>query len=97
MTKKINRNEPCPCGSGKKYKQCCIGLPEPRKHRFKAVVLSKPKQEQALPQLPNLMDRTFGDVAQEVLPQDNLLVTESFPENTPPPEGFFSDLEVPKI
>ena len=21
--KKINRNEPCPCGSGKKYKQCC--------------------------------------------------------------------------
>jgi preprotein translocase subunit SecA len=20
--KKINRNEPCPCGSGKKYKQC---------------------------------------------------------------------------
>ena len=22
-TKKIGRNEPCPCGSGKKYKQCC--------------------------------------------------------------------------
>jgi len=22
--KKIGRNEPCPCGSGKKYKQCCI-------------------------------------------------------------------------
>jgi preprotein translocase subunit SecA len=21
--KKIARNEPCPCGSGKKYKQCC--------------------------------------------------------------------------
>jgi uncharacterized protein YecA (UPF0149 family) len=21
---KINRNEPCPCGSGKKYKHCCI-------------------------------------------------------------------------
>lgn len=20
-----NRNEPCPCGSGKKYKKCCIG------------------------------------------------------------------------
>ena len=20
---KIGRNEPCPCGSGKKYKQCC--------------------------------------------------------------------------
>ena len=21
--KKIGRNDPCPCGSGKKYKQCC--------------------------------------------------------------------------
>mmetsp|Transcript_21730 Transcript_21730/g.10169 ORF Transcript_21730/g.10169 Transcript_21730/m.10169 type:complete len:298 (-) Transcript_21730:1084-1977(-) len=28
MTKieqKIGRNEPCPCGSGKKYKRCCLG------------------------------------------------------------------------
>ena len=23
ITKKIGRNEPCPCGSGKKYKNCC--------------------------------------------------------------------------
>lgn len=22
-TKKVGRNEPCPCGSGKKYKNCC--------------------------------------------------------------------------
>jgi len=21
--RKIGRNEPCPCGSGKKYKKCC--------------------------------------------------------------------------
>lgn len=24
-TKTIGRNEPCPCGSGKKYKKCCLG------------------------------------------------------------------------
>ena len=24
MSKKIGRNEPCPCGSGKKYKRCCM-------------------------------------------------------------------------
>ncbi len=24
-TKKIGRNDPCPCGSGKKYKKCCDG------------------------------------------------------------------------
>lgn len=25
-TNKINRNDPCPCGSGKKYKQCCQAI-----------------------------------------------------------------------
>lgn len=25
MGKKISRNDPCPCGSGKKYKKCCLG------------------------------------------------------------------------
>ena len=24
---KIGRNEPCPCGSGRKYKQCCLSNP----------------------------------------------------------------------
>lgn len=23
---KVGRNDPCPCGSGKKYKHCCVGL-----------------------------------------------------------------------
>jgi preprotein translocase subunit SecA len=22
--KKVARNDPCPCGSGKKYKKCCL-------------------------------------------------------------------------
>jgi uncharacterized protein len=25
-TRKIKRNETCPCGSGKKYKKCCIDI-----------------------------------------------------------------------
>jgi len=24
-TSKVGRNDPCPCGSGKKYKKCCGG------------------------------------------------------------------------
>jgi hypothetical protein len=24
----VNRNDPCPCGSGKKFKKCCMGLIE---------------------------------------------------------------------
>ena len=27
--KKPGRNEPCPCGSGKKFKKCCLQAPEP--------------------------------------------------------------------
>ena len=29
---KIGRNEPCPCGSGKKYKQCCLAIDEQAAH-----------------------------------------------------------------
>jgi hypothetical protein len=25
---KIGRNQPCPCGSGKKYKKCCLNKPK---------------------------------------------------------------------
>ncbi len=24
-TQRIGRNDPCPCGSGKKFKHCCLG------------------------------------------------------------------------
>ncbi|WP_457744002.1 preprotein translocase subunit SecA [Sulfurimonas sp.] len=33
VAKKISRNDPCPCGSGKKYKQCC-GKSGPKKGVF---------------------------------------------------------------
>ena len=25
----IGRNDPCPCGSGRKYKKCCLEAPVP--------------------------------------------------------------------
>ena len=25
---KVGRNDPCPCGSGKKYKKCCLAKDE---------------------------------------------------------------------
>jgi hypothetical protein len=30
-SRKIERNEPCPCGSGKKYKKYCVGKKQPDK------------------------------------------------------------------
>lgn len=29
MMAKIGRNDPCPCGSGRKYKRCCLGKQQP--------------------------------------------------------------------
>jgi hypothetical protein len=34
---KIGRNEPCPCGSGKKYKQCCLEKDHERLHHSSEV------------------------------------------------------------
>jgi len=31
-SRKVQRNEPCPCGSGKKFKHCCIDKHEERQH-----------------------------------------------------------------
>jgi hypothetical protein len=28
MSKRPGRNDPCPCGSGKKYKRCCLSTDE---------------------------------------------------------------------
>ena len=32
------RNEPCPCGSGKKYKQCCLAKGSAATMQFKLMV-----------------------------------------------------------
>jgi len=31
---KIGRNDPCPCGSGKKYKKCCLNLSPQEKEKI---------------------------------------------------------------
>lgn len=48
MENKVGRNDPCPCGSGKKYKNCCMKKDEESKktytaggkRKFKATVIS---------------------------------------------------------
>ncbi len=55
---KVGRNDPCPCGSGKKYKQCCWNKRLPLgKRKFKASVLSSGSMKK----MPDLMERTFGE------------------------------------
>ncbi|MGE5310910.1 MAG: SEC-C metal-binding domain-containing protein [Nitrospirota bacterium] len=36
MAKRASRNAPCPCGSGKKYKRCCLRNEELRNGGLRA-------------------------------------------------------------
>ena len=40
---KIGRNDPCPCGSGKKYKKCCLtkSQPTPKHHPDRSIIKLK--------------------------------------------------------
>jgi tetratricopeptide (TPR) repeat protein len=38
MATKTGRNDPCPCGSGKKYKQCCLRKEEEVEHEALAAL-----------------------------------------------------------
>ncbi len=40
---KTGRNDPCPCGSGKKYKKCCIGKPLPKSENLKELYAQRYK------------------------------------------------------
>lgn len=44
---KIGRNDPCPCGSGKKYKHCCLNRPVPARQQARepATILTLLKGE----------------------------------------------------
>ncbi len=54
MNEKVGRNDLCPCGSGKKYKQCCMMKTSSKKgKKLTAKWLNAPSG-------PNLIERTFG-------------------------------------
>lgn len=80
MNEKVGRNDPCPCGSGKKYKSCCLLKEKPKysmgKRVFTAKVISgggaaQQSAQAALPgnikppEYSTLMERSYGDVFKE--------------------------------
>ena len=54
MNDRTGRNEPCPCGSGKKYKRCCQGKepPKPLSTQARASRPSPPSRRPATPAPP---------------------------------------------
>ncbi len=56
--KKFGRNDPCPCGSGKKYKQCCLKAEQ-------AKITSD--RSEAVPKAINWLFTKYGQIAREAL------------------------------
>lgn len=58
MNEKIGRNDPCPCGSGKKFKNCCWAKEKPTgsiPRKLTAKWINAPAG-------PNLIERAYGEV-----------------------------------
>ncbi len=56
--KKLGRNDPCPCGSDKKYKQCCLKVENIR---------SDSGRSEAVPKAIQWFFTKYGDIAREAL------------------------------
>jgi len=71
-TSKVGRNEPCPCGSGKKYKKCCLG-----KQAIPSQTLYYRRLSEAhdclVDRLLPYATRTFGEEAVDVAMHEFLL------------------------
>ncbi|WP_100934803.1 YecA family protein [Candidatus Chlamydia corallus] len=72
MSKKINRNDLCPCGSNKKYKQCCLKKEEQTaryttegKFKFSAEVFSSSGQGKAGENCTKLFQRLSQSLTSE--------------------------------
>lgn len=59
MQQKVGRNDPCPCGSGKKYKNCCMSKEKPAGSAARKKLTAKWINA---PAGPNLIERAFGEV-----------------------------------
>ncbi len=53
----IGRNDPCPCGSGKKYKKCCGGKTPMQRRKFTHIT-SGGTAPQSLGKITSMMSQT---------------------------------------
>ncbi|MGD8833823.1 MAG: type I methionyl aminopeptidase [Desulfobacteraceae bacterium] len=96
---KIGRNDPCPCGSGKKFKKCCMGktnMEQPLTHPHKSKIRLKSEAAlEAIRRSGQLVIETLDRVEQHLKPgittdSINTLVHEFTIENhaTPAPLNY---------
>ncbi|BBD09275.1 methionine aminopeptidase Map [Desulfovibrio ferrophilus] len=75
MMTKIGRNDPCPCGSGKKYKKCCMGTANAEQLNLSEIFLERyeirlktPEQIEGMRRCGQLVMQTFEVVRDLIRP-----------------------------
>ena len=63
---KVGRNAPCPCGSGKKYKHCCLEREQESQAKARAMLQGVP-----------MADRFFGYDRQAQTPEERVMVSQT--------------------
>ena len=82
---KIGRNEPCPCGSGKKYKKCCLNKSVTSHEALHYRRLSE-IHDRLWPKLVDYGKSVFGEMAPQVAFAEFLAWPD--PEDTPDEEAM---------
>lgn len=71
--KTVNRNDPCPCGSGKKFKVCCMNKPKPSggyalgKRKFTAKLLTPGADQKSTPEAEEARKQSKGMIDYNML------------------------------
>ncbi|MEM8728038.1 MAG: SEC-C metal-binding domain-containing protein [Chlamydiota bacterium] len=67
--REVGRNEPCPCGSGKKYKKCCLQKSSAKRHCFN--VIDPSSVQSSMSRITAMVAKTF-DADTAVTPAEGL-------------------------
>ena len=59
--KEVGRNDPCPCGSGKKYKKCCAQKPPMQRRTFRQIESSQ--VESSIQRVTGVLSQTFRNAS----------------------------------
>src|ERR1035441_7350444 len=70
LSGKIGRNDPCPCGSGRKYKRCCLPKQPPSQDRLWA--RQREASDQLMREMMRFAARKFGKDIEEAWQDFNM-------------------------
>ncbi|MCB1084882.1 MAG: SEC-C domain-containing protein [Chlamydiia bacterium] len=66
--KEVGRNDPCPCGSGKKYKKCCASKPPLKRRSF--TQMPSPEAKGSIQRITGVLSQTLRKTDPEGLDQE---------------------------